>query len=47
MYTKAHKWEKAHSLAITYMTGEEVSFLYISQAREMESRGESRFLYVE
>ncbi|KAJ3326468.1 hypothetical protein HDU76_012895, partial [Blyttiomyces sp. JEL0837] len=39
MYTKANKWEKAHSLATTYMSADEVAFLYISQAREMENDG--------
>ncbi|KAJ3038900.1 hypothetical protein HDV00_012822 [Rhizophlyctis rosea] len=37
MYTKANKWEKAHALATTYMTPEEVAFLYISQAKELEA----------
>ncbi|KAJ3089478.1 hypothetical protein HK102_006328 [Quaeritorhiza haematococci] len=39
MYTKANKWEKAHTLATTYMSPDEVAFLYVSQAREMEARG--------
>ncbi|KAJ3205663.1 hypothetical protein HDU82_005043 [Entophlyctis luteolus] len=39
MYTKANKWEKAHSLATTYMNSEEVAYLYISQAKEMEAHG--------
>ena len=39
MYTKAGKWDKAHSLATTYMNPEEVSFLYVSHARDMESQG--------
>ncbi|KAJ3253804.1 hypothetical protein HK103_005291 [Boothiomyces macroporosus] len=39
MYTKANKWEKAHSLAISYMSKENVSNWYISQAKEMESQG--------
>ncbi|KAJ3125766.1 hypothetical protein HK098_008226 [Nowakowskiella sp. JEL0407] len=39
MYTKANKWEKAHSLASSFMTQEQVAFLYVSQAREMEIAG--------
>ncbi|KAJ3106098.1 hypothetical protein HDU96_008320, partial [Phlyctochytrium bullatum] len=39
MYTKNNKWEKAHALATTYMSPEEVAFLYISQARDMEAQG--------
>jgi intraflagellar transport protein 172 len=39
MYTKANKWEKAHALATSYMSSEEVAFLYVSQAREMEADG--------
>ncbi|KAI9351150.1 hypothetical protein DFJ73DRAFT_789886 [Zopfochytrium polystomum] len=39
MYTKANKWEKAHALATTYMSSEEVAFLYISQGKEMENEG--------
>ncbi|KAJ3290304.1 hypothetical protein HK104_006864 [Borealophlyctis nickersoniae] len=39
MYTKANKWEKAHALATSYMSQEEVAFLYISQARDMETLG--------
>ncbi|KAJ3095379.1 hypothetical protein HDU97_007002 [Phlyctochytrium planicorne] len=39
MYTRNNKWEKAHALATTYMSPEEVAFLYISQAREMEAQG--------
>ncbi|KAI8611221.1 hypothetical protein BC830DRAFT_1069003 [Chytriomyces sp. MP71] len=39
MYTKANKWEKAHALATTYMNPEEVAYLYISQAKEMEAAG--------
>ncbi|KAI8902928.1 hypothetical protein BC833DRAFT_571194 [Globomyces pollinis-pini] len=38
MYTKMNKWDKAHSLAISYMTKENVSTWYISQAKEMESQ---------
>ncbi|KAJ3074648.1 hypothetical protein HDU98_010644 [Podochytrium sp. JEL0797] len=39
MYTKANKWEKAHSLATTYMNPDEVAYLYISQAKDMEAAG--------
>ena len=42
MYTKANKWEKAHSLATTYMSTEEVAFLYISHAQDMESQGKMK-----
>ncbi|KAJ3216179.1 hypothetical protein HDU67_009828 [Dinochytrium kinnereticum] len=38
MYTRSNKWEKAHALATTYMSAEEVAFLYISQARDMEAQ---------
>ncbi|KAJ3234644.1 hypothetical protein HDU78_005723 [Chytriomyces hyalinus] len=39
MYTKANKWEKAHTLATSFMNPEEVAFLYVSQAKEMEAAG--------
>jgi len=39
MYTRANKWEMAHSLATSFMTPEAVNELYISQAREMEMKG--------
>ena len=39
MYTKANKWEKAHAIATSYMSTEEVAFLYVSQARDMEAEG--------
>lgn len=39
MYTRANKWDKAHTLATSYMSPEEVSFLYVSHARDMESQG--------
>ncbi|KAI9096123.1 hypothetical protein DFS34DRAFT_154359 [Phlyctochytrium arcticum] len=42
MYTKAAKWESAHALATTYMSPEEVAFLYISQARELEAQDKLR-----
>lgn len=38
MYTKSNKWEKAHSIATTYMSQDEVAELYISHARDMESQ---------
>ena len=41
MYTKANKWEMAHSLATSFMTPEAVNELYISQAREMEMKGKN------
>ncbi|KAI8903741.1 hypothetical protein EDD86DRAFT_195465 [Gorgonomyces haynaldii] len=39
MYTKANKWDKAHTLATSYMSKEDVNILYISQAKELESKG--------
>ena len=39
MYTRASKWDKAHSLAKTYMSQQEVTFLYVSHARDLESQG--------
>ena len=39
MYTKAGQWEKAHNLASSFMSVEEVTLLYISQAKEMEQNG--------
>ncbi|KAL7748888.1 hypothetical protein RI367_005801 [Sorochytrium milnesiophthora] len=39
MYTKANKWDKAYNLAVTFMTPEEVSFLYTTKAHEFESIG--------
>ncbi|TPX67270.1 hypothetical protein SpCBS45565_g03981 [Spizellomyces sp. 'palustris'] len=39
MYTKAARWDSAHALATTYMSPEDVAFLYISQARELEAQG--------
>ncbi|TPX62114.1 hypothetical protein PhCBS80983_g00643 [Powellomyces hirtus] len=39
MYTKAGKWDSAHALATSYMSHEDVAFLYISQAKEMEAQG--------
>ncbi|KAJ3152666.1 hypothetical protein HDU86_005539 [Geranomyces michiganensis] len=39
MYTKAGKWDAAHALATSYMSHEDVAFLYISQAKDMEAQG--------
>ncbi|KAI8804484.1 hypothetical protein BJ742DRAFT_824622 [Cladochytrium replicatum] len=39
MYTTSKKWEKAHALASSFMSQEEVAILYISQARELEAQG--------
>jgi len=46
MYTKANKWEIAHSLATSFMTPEAVNELYISQAREMEMKGIFLIFYI-
>ncbi|KAL2912183.1 hypothetical protein HK105_208316 [Polyrhizophydium stewartii] len=42
MYTKANRWEKAHALATSYMSSEDVAILYISQAKELEIQGKFR-----
>ncbi|ESP05446.1 hypothetical protein LOTGIDRAFT_228027 [Lottia gigantea] len=39
MYNNAGKWERAHKLAATYMKGDDVSTLYISQAKQLEEQG--------
>lgn len=39
MYNKAGMWEQAHKLAATYMKGNDVSTLYIAQARQLEEQG--------
>lgn len=39
MYNQAGMWEQAHKLAATYMKGEDVSTLYIAQARQLEEQG--------
>ncbi|XP_063414390.1 intraflagellar transport protein 172 homolog isoform X2 [Mytilus trossulus] len=36
MYNNAGKWDMAHKLAATYMKSDDVSTLYISQARQLE-----------
>lgn len=49
MYNNAGKWEMAHKLASTYMKSDDVSTLYISQARQLESQAkfkEAERLYV-
>ncbi|KAH9246952.1 hypothetical protein BASA81_015465 [Batrachochytrium salamandrivorans] len=38
MYTRADMWEKAHVIATSYMLPEDIAVLYISQAKEMESK---------
>ncbi|XP_041357336.1 intraflagellar transport protein 172 homolog isoform X2 [Gigantopelta aegis] len=42
MYNQAGKWEQAHKLASTYMKADDVSSLYISQARQLEEEGKFR-----
>ena len=39
MYNNVGKWEDAHRLASQCMSQEEVATLYITQARELESKG--------
>ena len=39
MYNSAGMWEQAHKLAATYMKGEDVSNLYIAQAKQLEDQG--------
>lgn len=39
MYNTAGKWEKAHEMASRYMKSDDVSTLYISQARQLEEQG--------
>lgn len=39
MYTKSNKWDKAHRLAVSYMSQEEVSVLYLCQAKDLEIHG--------
>ena len=39
MYTHANLWDKAHTIASSYMESGEVSLLYISQAQKMETEG--------
>ena len=39
MYTNAAMWDKAHSLAVTYMTPEDVKALYIQQGLKLELAG--------
>ncbi|CAJ0966968.1 unnamed protein product [Ranitomeya imitator] len=42
MYTAAGRWEQAHALAVKCMNPEDVSVLYISQAKEQEKQGHYR-----
>ncbi|KAE8605809.1 hypothetical protein XENTR_v10015326 [Xenopus tropicalis] len=49
MYTQAGHWELAHSLAVRCMEHEDVSGMYIGQARELEKQGkykEAERLYI-
>ncbi|WAR22903.1 IF172-like protein [Mya arenaria] len=39
MYTQAGKWEQAHKMASSYMKSDDVSAMYISQARQLEEQG--------
>uniref|UniRef100_H3CIP1 Intraflagellar transport protein 172 homolog n=2 Tax=Tetraodon nigroviridis TaxID=99883 RepID=H3CIP1_TETNG len=39
MHTAAGNWERAHKLAVTCMSTEEVSDLYVSRAQQMEQDG--------
>ena len=39
MHTKANNWDRAHRLATTYMSKQQVSALYISHARDMDTLG--------
>jgi intraflagellar transport protein 172 len=39
MYTQAQLWDKAHSLAVTYMSPEEVKQLYVQQGLKLELAG--------
>ncbi|XP_068135903.1 intraflagellar transport protein 172 homolog [Hyperolius riggenbachi] len=49
MYTKAGRWEQAHALAVKCMNPEDVSVLYVTQAKEQEKLGcykEAERLYI-
>lgn len=49
MYTQAGRWEQAHALAVKCMNPEDVSVLYITQAKEQEKQGrykEAERLYI-
>ncbi|XP_028296342.1 intraflagellar transport protein 172 homolog isoform X2 [Gouania willdenowi] len=39
MYTAAGRWEDAHKLAVTCMTDDEVTSLYVSRAQQLEADG--------
>jgi intraflagellar transport protein 172 len=36
MYTKVNLWDRAHAIAVTYMSEKEVTLLYMSQAQKLE-----------
>ncbi len=42
MYTDAQLWEQAHGLASSFMSQQDIAVLYISQAKDLESRGQLR-----
>ncbi|CAI9571384.1 unnamed protein product [Staurois parvus] len=42
MYTQAGRWEQAHALAVKCMNPEDVSVLYVTQAKEQEKQGRYR-----
>jgi intraflagellar transport protein 172 len=42
MYTNAQLWEQAHTLALSFMSEQEVAVLYISQAKDLEAKGQLR-----
>ena len=39
MYSAAGLWDKAHSIAVTYMSEEQVRELYVGEAQKMEASG--------
>jgi intraflagellar transport protein 172 len=49
MYTRASLWDRAHAIAITYMSEKEVKGLYLSQAQKLEAQAkhkEAEKLYI-
>jgi len=38
MYSKAHKWDDAHKVAVTYMSESDIAMLYITQAQRLEAQ---------
>ncbi|XP_040282805.1 intraflagellar transport protein 172 homolog [Bufo bufo] len=42
MHTQAGRWEQAHALAVKFMNPEDVSVLYVTQAKEQEKQGHHR-----